>query len=351
MIQWYIICFFFLIKFNSINCIKSQCNYTIINSDNSSSICSGDECYQYIDIYSIIVKPNTCKTSLLILSFSSYKKFLLFRDKFDWNLGDLFSFRQINNEIRQFILFLDQLDYDDKPFDRDQLIKLGMNIDLYTIYIKNIQNKNYLYGSIHYDLNYPQWNIIKIKFRCLKLSAFDKYPCSSEIISPSKFAPQRTTHTFQSTTQIYSSTEELLIKLNQENNKSIDLILIILFPLFIILITIIIFIFVYKYIVGKCFCKKNLSVTPKSSSLANTSNNLNTGERIFSPSLSGSATIPENTFNCNQIQNPIKYTDRHHCTNIHVRNDRNNNYEHMNFDEISISGQQHFVPISSSLKF
>ena len=53
--------------------------------------------------------------------------------------------------------------YNDRPFDHDELIHLGINIDLYILYIRNIQNKNYLYGSIHYDPNNPEWNIIKIK--------------------------------------------------------------------------------------------------------------------------------------------------------------------------------------------
>jgi hypothetical protein len=160
MIQWWmIICFFFL---SYINCTHNQCNYTIKKSDNSTDTCVADQCDQFVDLLSIMVQPKTCKTSILRLRFSSYKNFILFRDELQWKIGDLFLSRSINKD-RELILFVDELDYDDRPFDHDQLIYLGINIDLYILYIRNIQNKNYLYGSIHYDPDYPQWNIIKIK--------------------------------------------------------------------------------------------------------------------------------------------------------------------------------------------
>jgi hypothetical protein len=165
MIQWWMIISFsllFLIKYSYVDCMNNKCNYIVKKSDNSSLTCIANQCYQFIDLLSIMVEPKTCKTSLLFLSFSSYKKFILFRDQLQWKIGDLFS-SQLINENRQFILFLDQLDYDDRPFDYDELIHLGINIDFYTLYIRNIQNKNYLYGSIHYDPNNPEWYIIKIK--------------------------------------------------------------------------------------------------------------------------------------------------------------------------------------------
>jgi hypothetical protein len=162
MIQWWMICFFFLIKYSFINCKDYQCNYTITKSDNSTEKCFNNQCYQYLDIISIMVEPKTCKTSFLSLSFSSYKNYILFRDRLEWKLGDLFSSRWIN-EDRQLILFIDYLDYDDKPFDHNELIRLGINIDFYIIYIRHIENKMYLYGSIQYDPNYPEWHFIKLK--------------------------------------------------------------------------------------------------------------------------------------------------------------------------------------------
>jgi hypothetical protein len=163
MIQWWIITLFlFLIKYSYINCISNQCNYIVKKCDNSWDRCVGDQSYKFIDLLSIMVEPKDCKTSILLLSFSSYKKFLLFRDQLQWKLGDLFLSKSFNSN-RQLILFLDQLDYNDQPFDYNELIHLGINIDLYILYIKNIKNKNYLYGLIHHDINNPQWNIIKIK--------------------------------------------------------------------------------------------------------------------------------------------------------------------------------------------
>lgn len=161
--HWYMITYFiFLIEYSYINCRDNQCNYIVRKSDNSSDRCIINQCYKFVDLISIMVLPKACKTSIVLLSFTTYKNFLLFRNQLQWKIGDLF-FSQSINKDRQFILFLDQLDYNDRPFDHDELIQLGINIDLYILYIKNIQDKNYLYGSIHYDPNNPQWNIIKIK--------------------------------------------------------------------------------------------------------------------------------------------------------------------------------------------
>jgi hypothetical protein len=121
-----------------------------------------DECYKFVDFISIMVKPKTCKTSFLSLSFSSYKSFVLFRDRLEWKIGDLFLSRS-KNEVRQLILFINRLDYNDRPFDHDQLILLGVNIDFYIIHIREILNKIYLYQSIHYDPDNPQWNILKLR--------------------------------------------------------------------------------------------------------------------------------------------------------------------------------------------
>ncbi len=165
MIEWRMITYFaflFLIKYCYVDCIHNQCNYTVKKSDNSSERCIADQCYKFVDLISIMFEAKNCKTSILLLSFSSYKNFILFRDQLEWRIGDLFLSRMIN-EDRQLILFVDQLDYNDKPFDHNELIRLGIHIDLYILYIKNIKNKNNLYGLIHYDINNPEWNIIKIK--------------------------------------------------------------------------------------------------------------------------------------------------------------------------------------------
>jgi len=156
------ISFSFLLKSCFINCLTNSCDYIISKSDNSSSICISDQCYKFVDFISIMVKPKTYKTSFLSLSFSSYKTFVLFRDRLEWKWGDLFLSRS-KNKVRQLILFLNRLDYNDRPFDHDQLILLGVNIDFYIIYIREILNKSYLYESIHYDPDNPQWNILKLQ--------------------------------------------------------------------------------------------------------------------------------------------------------------------------------------------
>ena len=137
-----------------------ECNYRIIKSNNQSDQCVGTQCFQFEDISSLIVEPKTCKTSFLSLSFSSYEHFLLFRQRLQWKLGDLFVRKQPTNEIRHLILYLNELEYSARPFDHEQLIELGIHIDLFSIWIRQIHNKNYLEGLRHY---HPQWNIIQVK--------------------------------------------------------------------------------------------------------------------------------------------------------------------------------------------
>lgn len=149
---------FILIKSFEIN----SCNYKINKIDSTFDICVNNKCNNYIDPYSIMVIPNNCKTDLLYLSFSTYKTYSLFLNKTQWKLTDLYQSKQ-NNKIRLLRIFIYSIDNDDKPIDHNQLIRLGFNIDLYELFIKNITNQYYLNRFIHYDLNYPQWFIIKIK--------------------------------------------------------------------------------------------------------------------------------------------------------------------------------------------
>jgi hypothetical protein len=162
MIEWWMLSLIFIIKYSSVNSTIYQCNYTVIKSDQSSDTCIASQCYQFVDLYSLMVYPNTCKTSLLLLSFSSYRNFSLFLSRLEWKLGDLFP-SQLINEVRQLIIFVDKVDSNDQPFDHNELIRLGVNIDLYTLYIREMKNVNYLRGSIHYDPENVEWNIIKIK--------------------------------------------------------------------------------------------------------------------------------------------------------------------------------------------
>ena len=156
---------FILIKSNSINCDDDLCNYNIIKSDNHSHICLSNECDQFIDPYSIIVKPNDCKTSFVSLSFSSYKRFHLFLNRIQWKLSDLFSSRRqrLNNKIRLLRIYFNQIDDDDQPIHLNQLIRLGNHIDLYELFIKNLSTNHSLHELIHYHSNNPQWFIIKVQ--------------------------------------------------------------------------------------------------------------------------------------------------------------------------------------------
>ncbi|CAF4965790.1 unnamed protein product [Rotaria sp. Silwood1] len=165
------------------------CNYIVNKSNNSIDLCVSYQCDKYVDPYSIMVTPNNCKTNILYLSFSSYKNYRLFLDRTTWKLGDLFSSKSIlrNRLLR---IFIDYIDNDDQPVQHNELIRLGNHIDLYELFIKNLPNNHYLYQSIHYDRNYPQWYIIKVQFICNSLMIFNENACSSKIVAPPLFSSQ-----------------------------------------------------------------------------------------------------------------------------------------------------------------
>jgi hypothetical protein len=56
--------------------------------------------------------------------------------------------------------------------------------------------------------------------QCLDLSGFDKYPCSTQIVSPSIFARQRPF-------QLITNKEELITKSNEEKKESFHLIFVV----------------------------------------------------------------------------------------------------------------------------
>ncbi|CAF1686253.1 unnamed protein product, partial [Adineta ricciae] len=112
---------------------------------------------------------------------------------------------------RQLTLYLNEKNEDDQPFDYKELIHLGIHLDFYIIFIKN----------------HSEWIMSKLKFRCLKFSAFDKYPCTSQILSPLHWISHQQS-TF-STTEFISTTEII----RKEIKSSTNFILFILFILWI----------------------------------------------------------------------------------------------------------------------
>ncbi|CAF1282074.1 unnamed protein product [Adineta steineri] len=265
---WINLIFIFLIKFHSINCFDDLCNYLIYQSDQNIDICLSNQCNKYIDPQSIMVKPNNCKTNILYLSFSSYKIFRLFIKRIQWKLGILFS-TKLNKKNRLLRIYLNSIDFDDKPTDDDQLKDLGNNIDLYELYIRNLTNNSRLNESIHYHPNDSQWFIIKIQFICKSMIIYNEKPCPANVIPPSYFAPQRPLLIKQIIPLVINSTIQSIYK--QEDERSIHLIIIILIPLLIIIITILLSIFIYR----KFFLKQSL----RTSSIPSISSNINTNQR------------------------------------------------------------------------
>ena len=151
-----------------VNCSMEMCNYIVRKSDNSSERCLMNECLKYVDILSMMVEPKTCKTSLVVLAFSSFEKFVLFRDQLKWKIGDLFPSKRIN-ENRQLILYFDQLNANDRPIDHHQLIQLGNHIDHLILHFKFIENQTLYHGLIHSDPNNLQWKTIQVKLYVLLL--------------------------------------------------------------------------------------------------------------------------------------------------------------------------------------
>ncbi|CAF1239103.1 unnamed protein product [Adineta ricciae] len=129
---------------------------------------------------------------------------------------------------RQLILYLNEINEDDQPFDYKELIHLGIHLDFYIIFIKN----------------HSEWIMSKLKFRCLKFSAFDKYPCTSQILSPLHWISHQQS-TF-STTEFISTTEII----RKEIKSSTNFILFICLLLCSLFIIIIIFIFIWKYLIN-----------------------------------------------------------------------------------------------------
>ncbi|CAF1039756.1 unnamed protein product [Rotaria magnacalcarata] len=350
MFQWSIISFLVIfIKSFEVNTIDNLCNYIVSKSDNGFDICLSDQCNKYMDPYEIMVKPNNCKTELLYLSFSSYKNFSLFVNRIPWKLGDLFP-SKLNNQIRLLRIFIDYMDNDDQPTDHNELIRLGIHIDLYELFIKNITNNNKLHGLIHYDQNYPQWFIVKVEFICNSLMIYQENRCSIKILPTSPFAPQRPLFTKEkenllSTNFEYSS---LISSSNQKfyknNHEFTNLLLAILIPILIALFLLTGLILIYKKILIKQCSNMDLikTSTPSCSSIPSLSNDLQ---------MNNSSIIAENVHHMDQTQNPIKSLDYHHHTKNQFTNKRNDIYERISLDNHSLFGQQHFTPISSSSRF
>ncbi|CAF1414510.1 unnamed protein product [Adineta ricciae] len=222
MIQLRLLSLFVLFQYSFAN----QCIYLIIKSDNTTDRCLNSNCSQFLDIKSLIVQPKICKTDQLSFAFSSYKTFVTFRHGLGWRLGDLFHSEFNSHVNRQLILYLNEINEDDQPFDYKELIHLGIYLDFYIIFVKN----------------YSEWIMSKLKFRCLKFSGFDKYPCTSQILSPLRWISHQQSRF--STTEMISTTENI----RKEIKSSTNFILFICLSLCSLFI---IFIFIWKYLIHR----------------------------------------------------------------------------------------------------
>ncbi|UJR17856.1 hypothetical protein I4U23_004755 [Adineta vaga] len=237
-----------IFSINFVNCLENLCNYLIKNFDTTFDLCLSNECNKYLDPYVLSVKPNDCKTHSVYLSFSSFQTYELFLNRIQWKLSNLFPKK--SQQIRLLRIYLNQIDSNDYPTHENHLNRLGNHIDIYQLYIQNLTTQNSLQRFIHYDPNDPQWFIIKIRFICNSLIQYDEEPCTTHIVSPSLFAPQRpkTTLPLPAPSILPLLTTLTNQKSNQENERSIHLILLILVPLGILFITIILSFLVYRHL-------------------------------------------------------------------------------------------------------
>jgi len=209
----------FLLQNSLITCESNnnKCLYQIETRDNRTIECSGDECSKYIDIQSLIAQSATCQTLSLSLAFSTYEHFRLFRNQTKSRLNSLFA-SSTSNGNRYLKLYLNQLDFDDKPFQLSELIELGTNIDFYLLFIRKIDKE---YEQLICDQsNDQQWNIIQIQIRCSTFKSFDKYPCWPQLIrSPIKFSFQQQQQSSTATTTTSTSTIKIHIENQSKSNQ------------------------------------------------------------------------------------------------------------------------------------
>ncbi|CAF1480104.1 unnamed protein product, partial [Rotaria sordida] len=292
------------------------CYYMINKSDNSIDSCISDQCYKYIDPYSIMVTPNNCKTNLLYLSFSSYKNYSLFINRIKWKLSDLFPSRSING-IRLLRIFINYIDYDDQPVNHNELIRLGNHIDLYELFIKNLPNNYYLDQLIHYDQNYPQWYIIKVQFICNSLIIYNENACSSKIVIPSLFSRQHQLFTKKQNFLLNNSSLITYsnIQSYEQNQKSIYNIIIILIPLLIILVVLIVSILVYRNVsIKRCSNIDLTTIRRRSSSIPTLSNDLENKNSVSNMDTTVKQTSISNADMSSSTSNEYRTTIEQKCT-------------------------------------
>lgn len=207
-----------LITAQSIN-NNNECVYQIKTHDNRTIECLGDQCSKYIDIQSLMVQFETCQTLSLSLAFSTYEHFRLFRNQMKNRLSSLFP-SSTSKGNRYLKLYLNQLDFNDKPFQLLELIELGTNIDFYLLFIRNIAKE---YQQLISDQsNDQQWNIIQIQIPCSKFKSFDKYPCWPKLIqSPIKYSFQQQQQQQSTTTSKLTSTIKIHIENQSKSNQFI----------------------------------------------------------------------------------------------------------------------------------
>ena len=135
------------VKYNDVN-------YTIIRQNGNE-----DQCDQYVDLYSFKIGGRKCRITSLVWAFSTNQKFHSFHSRLEQKISDLFQLKsKSSDEKRHVILFVHRLERNDRPFDY-----------LYQFYHDFISNVTYLPQVIHYDRNYPQWNLLQMRMFSLNI--------------------------------------------------------------------------------------------------------------------------------------------------------------------------------------
>lgn len=123
------------------------CDFWMRTSDGKMDLCLNNQCERLKDPDWIMVRPVECKTNSLSLTFSNYDKYQIFLKNIQWKLSNLFPGK--SDQIRKLNIFLENLPFDDRLIDEDQLNQLGSNLDYLFFYLPIVPSNHSIYRYVH----------------------------------------------------------------------------------------------------------------------------------------------------------------------------------------------------------
>jgi hypothetical protein len=141
--------------------VTNACEYDLLHLNGSVHRCLSDQCDQSVNPSSLKIVDRLCRTSFLSLSFSTYEQFLVFLDQLSYPLSELFLGQ--SSIVRVFRLFVHQLNDADHPFAYEEVMRLGIQIDLYQLFVLHLPRLFSHRHSIDRHPEYPQCSLVQMK--------------------------------------------------------------------------------------------------------------------------------------------------------------------------------------------